>query len=100
MFLVICFLLAGCAHEAQTPPPSPPSPADLALVKNFIEDNRRYREGCLRTHELKIGMSTQQVLSICGKPFVSRESVTAEGKKEGWGYAGPHEVEAQVYFIF
>jgi hypothetical protein len=99
MFLVMCIQLAGCAQTPTPPPTDPASNPYLSdpSVRRLIEDVQRMRKGCPRTDELKIGMSTQQVLSICGKPFRSMETVTAEGKKEGWAYAGPNE--AYLYFL-
>jgi hypothetical protein len=103
MFLVICIQLAACA---QTPRPQPtPPPTDPASnpylsdpsIRQAIEDVQRMRTGCPRADEIKIGMSTQRVLSICGKPFTSVETVTAEGKREGWGYVGPNKT--YLYFL-
>lgn len=48
----------------------------------------------LTNNEVRIGMTAEQVIRICGKPNRINESVNARGKSEQWVY----ESETYLYF--
>lgn len=49
--------------------------------------DREQKERCAKASELTIGLTTQEVLTVCGRgPLNAVDSVTVEGKREAWVY--------------
>ena len=88
---VTCVCLGACAR-----PPEPPATTDLNSNPSYIEmkgeaqqtTEREERERCAKINELKIGMTTSQVLLTCaGRPLRDSKVITRGGKMEmTWAY--------------
>ena len=81
--------LVGCA---QGPSPAPTAPASIEMTKEAREDAQgKLGERCSKTGDLRIGMTKEEVLVICGRrPLHSVDSDKGEGKREGWAYRGTY----------